>query len=59
MNVGSVGSGAIAQKASQVSSREMREGPGPDKINDHDADDMGGTSAHAPRGTGTLVDITV
>lgn len=59
MNVGSVGSGAVAQKISQVSSNEMREGPGPDKVNDHDSDDVGASSAPAPKGTGTMIDITV
>ncbi|MBD8891900.1 hypothetical protein [Roseibium litorale] len=59
MNVGSVGSGATAQQISRFSSNEMKEGPGPDKINDHDADDLGAASAPAPKGTGTLVDITV
>jgi hypothetical protein len=59
MNVGSVGSGAVAQQVSRVASNEAKEGPGPDKINDHDADDVGASSAPAPAGTGQVVDISV
>ncbi|WP_333826170.1 hypothetical protein [Pinisolibacter sp.] len=39
---------------------EMREGPGPDRVNDHDGDDGAAARAPAPPpGMGNIVDKTV
>lgn len=38
---------------------EMREGPGPDRVNDNDGDDAASAKAPPPpRGMGTIVDTT-
>jgi hypothetical protein len=54
MNISSVGSSAMPMRS------EAAEGPGPDKVNDHDADDAAAVQqavkAAKAAGTGTVVD---
>lgn len=57
MGIGAVSSSPLPV----VSAPEAGEGPGPDKVNDHDADD-GATSqaappANNPPGVGTVLDV--
>lgn len=46
--------------ARSLAPAEALEGPGPDKVNDHDADDMGAApqKAATPANIGRLVDIS-
>lgn len=37
---------------------EVREGPGPDRVNDHDGDDRTARPAAAPPGMGNVIDKT-
>ncbi len=61
MSVSTAGpSSLIASTTSRMS--EASEGPGPDKVHDHDADNTGAgrppVKAAPARGTGRIVDIT-
>ncbi|MCB1518297.1 MAG: hypothetical protein KDJ19_11860 [Hyphomicrobiaceae bacterium] len=57
MNVSGV-SGALPVRS--IAPAEASEGPGPDKVNDHDADDVGAAPVQAatPSNVGRLVDIS-
>lgn len=59
MNVSNVGAFSAPAQTLRSSAGEAAEGPGPDKVNDHDSDDMSSAKAPTAAGTGGSVDISV
>ena len=59
MNISNVGAFSAPAQALRSSAGEAAEGPGPDKVNDHDSDDMPSAKAPTSAGTGGSVDMTV
>lgn len=57
MSISGISAGQMAKTAQTVLSSgrsEASEGPGPDKVNDHDSDDR---KAPPPSGSGSVVDL--
>jgi len=58
MDISSVGGLSAPVPTAKAASSEASEGPGPDKVNDHDADDLPAAKAPTAAGTGTQIEIT-
>ena len=58
MNVGTIGALSAPPQNIRPPVSEAAEGPGPDTVNDHDADDRSAAKAPTAAGTGSKVDVT-
>lgn len=58
MNVGTIGALSAPPQSVRPPVSEAAEGPGPDQVNDYDADDRPAAKAPTASGTGSRVDVT-
>ncbi|WP_417679126.1 hypothetical protein [Roseibium sp.] len=58
MNVGTIGALSAPPQSVRLPVSETAEGPGPDQVNDYDADDRPAAKAPTASGTGSMVDVT-